>query len=90
LLSRAMAKVWRNSSRAWGRWAQSGILVEATGGSETVVAAAPAGASLPVVVVNPAQVRPFAKVPGRRAGERQFEEIHHWRSNEPEAFAGPL
>jgi transposase len=66
------------------------IPVEATCGSETVVAAAPAGASLPVVVVNPAQVRPFAKVLGRRAGERQFEEIHHWRSNEPEAFAGLL
>ena len=66
------------------------IPVEATGGSETVVAAAPAEASPPVVVVNPAQMRPFAKVLGRRAGERQFKEIHHWRSNEPEAFAGPL
>jgi transposase len=34
---------------------------------ETVVAAALAGASLPVVVVNPAQVRHFAKALGRRA-----------------------
>jgi transposase len=43
------------------------VAVEATGGFETVVAAALAGASLPVVVVNPAQVRHFAQAPGRRA-----------------------
>ena len=43
------------------------IAVEATGGFETVVAAALAGASLPVVVVNPAQVRHFAQALGRRA-----------------------
>jgi transposase len=35
------------------------IAVEATGGFETVVAAALAGASPPVVVINPAQVRHF-------------------------------
>src|SRR6202046_3594733 len=43
------------------------IAVEATGGFETVVAAALAGASLPGVVVNPAQVRPFAPALGGRA-----------------------
>ena len=43
------------------------IAVEATGGFETVVAAALAGASLPVVVVNPAQVRHFAQALGQRA-----------------------
>jgi transposase len=43
------------------------IAVEATGGFETVVAAALAGASLPVVVVNPAQVRHFAQAVGQRA-----------------------
>ena len=43
------------------------IAIEATGGFETVVAAALAGASLPVVVVNPAQVRHFAQALGRRA-----------------------
>jgi transposase len=43
------------------------VAVEATGGFETVVAAALAGASLPVVVVNPAQVRHFAQALGRRA-----------------------
>lgn len=43
------------------------VAVEATGGFETVVAAALAGAGLPVVVVNPAQVRHFAQALGRRA-----------------------
>ena len=33
------------------------VAVEATGGFETVVAAALAGAGLPLVIVNPAQVR---------------------------------
>jgi len=43
------------------------IAVEATGGYETVVAAAIAGAGLPLVVVNPAQVRHFAQAIGKRA-----------------------
>jgi transposase len=43
------------------------IAVEATGGFETVVAAAVAGAGLPLVVVNPAQVRHFAQAVGKRA-----------------------
>jgi transposase len=43
------------------------IGIEATGGFETVVAASLAAASLPVVVVNPAQVRAFAKALGKRA-----------------------
>ena len=43
------------------------IAVEATGGFETVVAGALAGASLPIVVVNPAQVRAFANALGKRA-----------------------
>jgi transposase len=41
--------------------------VEATGGFETVAAAGLAGAGLPVVVVNPAQVRAFARALGQRA-----------------------
>ena len=40
------------------------IALEATGGFETVVAAALAAARLPVVVVNPAQVRHFAQALG--------------------------
>ena len=43
------------------------IAIEATGGFETVVAAGLAGASLPVVVVNPAQVRAFANALNKRA-----------------------
>ena len=43
------------------------VAVEATGGFETVVAAQLAAAGLPVVVVNPAQVRAFAKAMGQRA-----------------------
>jgi transposase len=43
------------------------IAIEATGGFETVVAAGLAAASLPVVVVNPAQVRAFAQAIGKRA-----------------------
>ena len=52
------------------RLAQAGPLVigvEATGGYETVVAAALGAAGLPVVVVNPAQVRHFAHALGKRA-----------------------
>lgn len=43
------------------------VAVEATGGFEAVVAASLAAAGLPVVVVNPAQVRSFADALGKRA-----------------------
>jgi transposase len=43
------------------------IALEATGGFETVAAAGLAAAGLPVVIVNPAQVRAFAKAIGQRA-----------------------
>jgi transposase len=43
------------------------VALEATGGFETVVAAALAGAQLPLVVVNPAQIRAFARALGQRA-----------------------
>jgi transposase len=43
------------------------VALEASGGFETVVAAALAAARLPVVVVNPAQIRAFAKAVGQRA-----------------------
>ena len=46
----------------------SGIVaVEATGGYESVVAASLSSAGLPLVMVNPAQVRAFAKALGQRA-----------------------
>src|SRR5438874_3931542 len=43
------------------------IAIEATGGFEAVVVAGLAGAGLPVVVINPAQVRAFARALGKRA-----------------------
>jgi len=43
------------------------IVLEATGGFEQVVAAGLAGAGLPVVVVNPRQIRDFARSMGRLA-----------------------
>lgn len=43
------------------------VAVEATGGFEQIAAAALAAAGLPVVVVNPAQIRAFAKAIGQRA-----------------------
>lgn len=43
------------------------VALEATGGYETIAAAAFAAAGLPVVVVNPAQIRAFANAIGQRA-----------------------
>lgn len=43
------------------------VAVEATGGFEITVAAAIGAAALPLVVVNPAQVRHYAQALGRRA-----------------------
>ena len=43
------------------------IVLEATGGFETMVAAALAGAGLPLAVVNPRQIRDFARALGRLA-----------------------
>jgi transposase len=43
------------------------VVLEATGGFETVVAAALAAAGLPLAVVNPRQIRDFARATGRLA-----------------------
>ena len=43
------------------------VALEATGGFETVVTASLGAAGLPVVVVNPAQIRAFARALGKRA-----------------------
>lgn len=43
------------------------VALEATGGFEVIAAAALATAELPVIVVNPAQIRAFAKALGQRA-----------------------
>ena len=47
--------------------APQSVVLEATGGYERACAAALATAGLPVAVVNPRQVRDFAKAPGQRA-----------------------
>jgi len=47
--------------------APSGIVIEATGGLEVPVVSALGLASLPVIVVNPRQVRDFAKATGKLA-----------------------
>jgi len=49
------------------------VAVEAAGGLESVVAASLGAAGLLVVVVNPAQVRCFANVPGKRAKTDQID-----------------
>jgi transposase len=49
------------------------VALEATGGFETVVVAALAAAGLPVVIVNPANVRSFAKAIGQRAKSDQID-----------------
>jgi transposase len=43
------------------------VVLEATGGFEVMVAAALAGAGLPLAVVNPRQIRDFARATGRLA-----------------------
>ena len=53
------------------------VVLEATGGLEAVVAAAVAGAGLPLAVVNPAQVRAFARATGRLAKtDRLMHRLH--------------
>jgi transposase len=49
------------------------VVMEATGGFETVVAAALAAAGLPVAVVNPQRVREFAKALGRLAKTNRLD-----------------
>jgi transposase len=49
------------------------LVLEATGGFETAAVAALAAAGLPVVVVNPRQVRDFARATGQRAKTDQLD-----------------
>ena len=70
------------------RLAELGVAVvglEATGGYETVVAASLSGAGLPVVVVNPAQVRAFAHALGKRAKTDPIDAavIAHFKRRSP-------
>ncbi len=51
------------------------IVVEATGGMEIPLTSTLATADLPVVVVNPRQVRDFAKASGRLAMDRSSTSV---------------
>ena len=64
--SRATAKLWRRWWSACGARSHPGRL-EATGGYETVVASAIGAAGLPLAVVNPRQIRDFARATGKLA-----------------------
>ena len=73
---RPTGRVWQASYDAAGieelvaqleDLAPTAVLLEATGGLEVPLAAALAAAALPVVVVNPRQVRDFAKATGQLA-----------------------
>ena len=55
----------------------AGVVMEATGGLEVPLAAALAAAKLPVAVVNPRQVRDFAKSTGRLAKTDALD-AHVW------------
>jgi transposase len=68
------------------------VALEATGGFETVAAAALAAAGLPVVIVNPAQVRAFAKAIGQRAKTDPIDAAviaHFAEATKPEPRALP-
>ena len=54
-------------AKRWVKATPTLIVLEATGGFETIVAAGLAAAGLPVAVVNPRQVRDFARATGRLA-----------------------
>jgi transposase len=63
------------------------VAVEATGGYETIVAAAVAGSGLPLAVVNPAHVRNFAQALGKRAKTDRIDAAviaHFAQAIEPE------
>lgn len=68
------------------------VAIEATGGFERVVVAGLAGAGLPVVVVNPAQVRAFAQALGQRAKSDPIDAdvvAHFAQATQPEPRALP-
>ena len=64
--SRATVRVW-SWSDVWAAVTPTLVVLEATGGFETVVAAGLVAAGLPVAVVNPRQIRDFARATARLA-----------------------
>jgi transposase len=68
------------------------VALEATGGFETVVAASLSMADLPVIIVNPAQVRYFAQSLGKRAKTDRIDAAvvaHFAEATNPEVRALP-
>jgi transposase len=68
------------------------VALEATGGFETVAAAALAGAGLPVAVINPAQIRAFAKALGQQAKTDPIDAAviaHFAEATKPQVHALP-
>lgn len=63
---RSLVKRWRETSPTL-------IVLEATGGYEAIAASTLATARLPVVVINPRQVRDFAKATGQLAKTDQID-----------------
>jgi len=72
--------------------APSVVALEATGGFETVVAASLGTAGLPVIIVNPVQVRAFARALGKRAKTDPIDAAviaHFAEATKPEVRALP-
>ena len=68
------------------------IVMDATGGFEAIVAAALAGAKLPLAVVNPRQIRDFARATGKLAKTDALDAAaiaHFAEAIRPEAQAVP-
>jgi transposase len=76
------------------------VALEATGGYETVVASAIAAAHLPLAVINPRQIRDFARSTGKLAKTDRLDAAAHSPSKRrasfdalsltsPKPFAGP-
>ena len=68
------------------------VVLEATGGFETVAAAALSAAGIPVAIVNPVQIRAFAKAIGQRAKTDPIDAAviaHFAEATKPEPRALP-
>jgi transposase len=79
--SRATAKVWRSLWTGCKAPASNLVVIEATGGYETIVASAVAAAHLPLALVNPSQIRDFARADDSREEvlAPQFTGIEEYR-----------
>ena len=84
--SRATTKAWSILSSACARFRPALIALEATGGYETVVASALAAAHLPLAVINPRQIRDFARSTGKLAKTDRLDAAAHSPSKRRASF----